>query len=115
MTGARNHPRISPNTAPSVTRIRTQAMSLSCGNGVEVAFQVGVIDCRSPFLEVGADFFQRVVRLASPPEPVGTVQEIRLKDGFQYQDHCHLCHPVFQGGDAQAAVCCRRLWGYTPV
>ena len=31
MIGALNHPRISSHTALSVTRIRTQAMSLSCG------------------------------------------------------------------------------------
>jgi hypothetical protein len=32
---------------------------------------------------------------------MGTVEEIRLKDGFQYQYDGHLGHPVLQGGDAQ--------------
>jgi len=50
-------------------------------DGVEVTFQVGIVDCRSPLLEVGADLFQRILRFAFPPNPMGTVEEIRLKDG----------------------------------
>src|SRR5882757_6924920 len=43
---------------------------------------------------MSADLFQRLMRRATRTEPIGTIFEISFEDRFQYQQGCHLYHPV---------------------
>ena len=71
------------------------------GYAVEVGFQVRIVDLCSPCLEVFTDRFQCIMRLATRPESIRALAEVRLKDGFQYQHNRHLYYPVFQSRDSK--------------
>src|SRR5436305_5229971 len=113
-TGARSHCLIKRRTLPSTTRIRTHAISLSCGIAVEAAFHIRVINRAAPVHQILPNDFQRVVRTPPGSKPIRAIQKVRFKDRFQDQHYRCLHHPITQVRDAQWPLACHSLWGYTP-
>src|SRR5204863_2136494 len=100
-TGARSHCLIKRRTLPSTTRIRTHAISLSCGIAVEAAFHIRVINRAAPVHQILPNDFQRVVRTPPGSKPIRAIQKVRFKDRFQDQHYRCLHHPITQVRDAQ--------------
>jgi hypothetical protein len=68
---------------------------------VEVALQVRVVHRRIAVAKVRLDFFDGVEGRAPGPKPVRAVQEIRVEDRLQEEEHRCLHHPIPDGGNAQ--------------
>jgi site-specific DNA recombinase len=77
---------------------------LVVGNRIEVTAQIRVIHFLSALLQVPPNLGQGLVGITARSKPIRALQEIRLKDRLQEQQHRHLHHPVLHRRDAQRSL-----------
>jgi hypothetical protein len=70
-------------------------------DGVEVPFQIRIIDLALPSTQIFANLFQCLVSVAFGPKSVGTILEVSFKDWFHYQQDRTLHHPIPNSRDSQ--------------
>ena len=73
------------------------------GYGVEVTLEIRIVHGAVPFLEVFADLCKGIVGVSPRTESIRAVSKVLFEYGFQYQEHCHLCDPVPDSGDAKGS------------
>jgi hypothetical protein len=64
-------------------------------NGVKVTAQVSIYDFAIASIQQPMHFIDCVVRAALRAVRILFFGQIRLKDRFQHDDCCHLCHSIF--------------------
>jgi hypothetical protein len=88
----------------------TQALEqLIVWNRVEVTLQVSIVHFPPSGLEMSPDLSQRIMRRPARTKPVRAVDEIRLEDRLQNQQHGHLHDPILDGWNAQWSLPSIRL------
>jgi site-specific DNA recombinase len=71
---------------------------------VEVRLQVRVVHLRQPGGDVLANRIDRLMRVLARTRPIRAVQEVRLEDRLEHQQHRRLHDPVFDRGDAERSL-----------
>src|SRR5215469_14985462 len=72
-------------------------------DGVEVSFQIRVVDFAFSRAKMLADLFQCLMRVAFGPEPIKAIFKVGFEDRFHHQQACALNHPVPDGRDSEWA------------
>ena len=78
-------------------------------NRIEVRLQIRVVDLLEPGGDGLADHVDRLMGIPARTEPEGTVQEVRLEDRLEHQQHRRLDDPVRDRRDTQRSLPAVRL------